>query len=474
MLIIHHARLSDRTEPVDIRISDGVIRAVTPAGGGRRGKDDTVIDAQGARVVPGLHDHHVHLRAWAAALDSVAVGPPDVNDEAALAAALRRPGPGWLRAVGYHDSVAGPLDRSRLDELVPHRPVRLQHRSGALWVLNSRALQAVGPLPDGPGVERDAAGSPTGRLFRLDQWLAGRLPETVRDSAAVSALAAGHGVTGFTEAGPEPGLEMLAWLATEKASGRLRQRLVVMAPSPAMGEAPAADSSDGAGAEPAAGYQWGPVKFLLDDVDLPGLDALAARFRSAHAAGSPVAVHCVTAAQLWLTLSALAESGPRAGDRIEHGAVIPDEAVDRLSALGVAVVTNPGLVRHRGDQYLAEVDPPERAILYRAASLMARGVTVAGGTDAPFGPGSPWEAVGAAVERRSLSGAEVVPAERLAPEEALALFLADPLHLGRRRELGPGADADLCVLNGGRLSDVITTADPVAFTLIGGEIVHGF
>jgi hypothetical protein len=38
-----------------------------------------VVDGQGGALLPGLHDHHVHLLALAAALDSVAVGPADVS-----------------------------------------------------------------------------------------------------------------------------------------------------------------------------------------------------------------------------------------------------------------------------------------------------------------------------------------------------------------------------------------------------------
>ena len=34
----------------------------------------------------------------------------------------------WLRGTGYHESVAGELDRHALDRWVPARPVRVQHR----------------------------------------------------------------------------------------------------------------------------------------------------------------------------------------------------------------------------------------------------------------------------------------------------------------------------------------------------------
>ena len=60
-----------------------------------------------------------------------------------LAAALNRPGQGWVRGIGYHESVAGMLDAADLDTMVDHRPVRIQHRSGRMWFLNSAGLGTV-------------------------------------------------------------------------------------------------------------------------------------------------------------------------------------------------------------------------------------------------------------------------------------------------------------------------------------------
>src|ERR1700744_2281105 len=144
---------------VDLRVGaciDDVAAALTP----RRGED--VYDAAGGTVLPGLHDHHVHLYSAAAAATSVRVGPPQVRDRAALAGVLASTEPGddgWIRAVGYHDSVAGPLDRAALDAMVSAVPLRIQHRSGVLWMLNSAGLARVG-----------LAGHPDGRLRSADAW----------------------------------------------------------------------------------------------------------------------------------------------------------------------------------------------------------------------------------------------------------------------------------------------------------------
>ena len=151
------------------------------------------------------------ISALAAAAQSVEVGPPVVTTRDALAAALQQAPQGartgnWVRAIGYHDSVAGPLDRWTLDRLVSDRPVRVQHRSGALWILNSAAVVATGlDSCAEPGVERDPTGVATGRLWRMDRWLRAALPPVDVDAgfAAVSRSLRAVGFTGVTDATPD-------------------------------------------------------------------------------------------------------------------------------------------------------------------------------------------------------------------------------------------------------------------------------
>lgn len=83
----------------------------------RPGED--VLDAASGAVLPGRHDHHVHLYFAAAAATSLRVGPPQFSDCGALVAALADAEIGWIRAVGYHDLVAGALDRGVLDAVAP-------------------------------------------------------------------------------------------------------------------------------------------------------------------------------------------------------------------------------------------------------------------------------------------------------------------------------------------------------------------
>ena len=164
---------------------------------------DVVVDADGSALLPGLHDHHIHLFALAAARTSIdlASAPTAADLDEAVRSAIGSSGGSWLRVVGYHESVHGPLDRHRLDLLAPTRPVRVQHRTGSMWVLNTSGLEQVGPL-DGDGVERGVDGQPTGRLYGMDDVVRQRIELEPVDLAAAGRELAAHGVTGVTDLTP--------------------------------------------------------------------------------------------------------------------------------------------------------------------------------------------------------------------------------------------------------------------------------
>ena len=334
-----------------------------------------------------------------------------------------------------------PLDRHALDALVPSRPCRVQHRSGHGWILNGAALSAIGIADGGElpaGVEVDAAGVPTGRIYGLDPWLRERMPRAVPDLAAVGRRLAALGVTAVTDATPVTEPEALAPIVDAVGSGALPQHIAVTG-APTM----STDALDGID-----GISLGPAKLMLADHGLPSLDDVVDAIRTAHDRGRCVAVHCVTRAALALALAAWDDAGVRSGDRIEHGAVVPTEMGRHVAALGLTVVTQPGFVADRGDDYLTDVDEDDRPFLWPCASLIALGIPVGFGTDAPFGDADPWRAMGAAVERRTRTGAVLGAAERIPARAALDRFLTpldDPG--GAPRRVAAGAPADLCVLH---------------------------
>jgi predicted amidohydrolase YtcJ len=427
------------------------------------------LEGHGGALLPGLHDHHVHLLATAAAATSVDVSDLGARQGAALAGRLREadhvlPADAWLRVVGYHESIAGDLDRHRLDDLVPLRPARLQDRTGARWTVNSAAVAAL-DLRNGthPGIEREPGGRPTGRLHRADDWLRDHLPTDGQvDLAPVGRRLAAAGVTGVTDctAWTEPGGFVL--LADAVVTGALPQRVTVTG---------AIDLLD---APLPPELRRGPVKVILDDAGYPALDELVATIDAAHAADRAVAVHTVTRTSLALAVAALDGASRRRGDRLEHGSLIPPELFDPVRDLDLTVVTQPGFVRERGDRYLEDVEPEDRDHLYRCGSLLEHGIRVAAGTDSPYSDLDPWPAVRAARSRTTTGGQVLGPAEAVDARTALGLWLGpadDPG--GAPRRVATGEPADL-VLVDRPLPALLEhpCQEAVVATIVGGRVVH--
>jgi len=448
-IVIRAASLLDSDNALSERAADVAIEGdtVNAVGDVAPLPGDEVVNASGRTLLPGLHDHHLHLLALAAAGESLACGPPAVSEAAEFRTAVSSAEPradGWIRGVGYHDSVAGPLNSERLDTIRDDVPVRIQDASGAAWYVNSVGVERLGLTDVGRGAD--------GVLLRMDDAV--REDAEPPDLAEVGAQFARWGVTGLTDATPDLDATQLDILAHSVAEGSLPQRVTVMSGS-------------------AAGLESGPEKILLSDHQLPGFDVLAERISTAHQQGRAVAVHSVTRESLALFVAALDEVGPLQGDRVEHASVTPPELAERLLELGVTVVTQPNFVAERGDRYLTEVQADDQPWLYRCRGLAAAGIPLAAGTDAPFGHPNPWRAIRAAVRRETPTGVVLGVEERLGAAEALNLFLGrsdDPG--GPPRRIGVGEPADLCLLAGSWRDLVGVDTDPVLMTICRGQIIH--
>jgi predicted amidohydrolase YtcJ len=330
-----------------------------------------------------------------------------------------------------------------------------------MWLLNSRALNLLLALDTPPpGLER-IDGRWTGRLFDEDGWLRRVLGGTPPALDAVGTELTRHGVTGVTDMSPGNDGASLAWFAAERAAGHLPQHLV------AAGTLALADTP------PPPGIAVGPAKLHLHENALPDFDQCIAFLRAAHGQGRAIASHCTTETELVFTLAALAQAGARPGDRIEHAGITPDVLLEQMVELGVQVVSQPHFIAERGDQYLRDVEPRERPLLYRLGAFARAGLVLAAGSDAPYGVADPWAAMRAAVSRRTAGGAIIGQDEALMPEAALALYLADPLDLRQLRVVAVGSPADLCLLDRpwAQARDRLRAED-VAMTWIAGSIVH--
>ena len=191
----------------------------------------------------------------------------------------------------------------------------------------------------------------------------------------------------------------------------------------------------------------------LDDVQYTG-EELRAGIQEAARLGRDAAVHAIGATGVMQAVRAGARS-------VEHGVFLTDEAIDAMLGLGTWVVPTLGavsrLLSHRDRLPAAIVEKAERIAsshresigrFHRAGGRIAMG----GDTGTPFNPHgeNAWELL------------EMVRAG-LSPQAALVAgtsSAADLMRLSTRGRLRAGHHADLLVVRGDPLEDILCAADP--------------
>jgi len=493
-LVLHEGVVFGHPASDSIAAADGVILAHGAFADLKAliGPRTHMIRLAGRTVAPGFIDCHLHFMEGAAVAAGMSVVRRrtigDLLADLRVTAGKTPPG-NWLRAFGCDEALMherrGPT-RAELDASVGRNPLRLRHSTlHASW-LNSRAIAAFGleapgfKSPDGAWLEREPSGRLTGFVVGLDEWISQRLPRVTaaeleaRTRTFSRELAAG-GITAFTDATVRNGPDDLATIARLTASGAIGQRAGIM-----IGHSHADSVADACNVADAAGIRIAGLKFMDHSRSEPV--PLAHRVARALSQGLDVAFHATEVEELEAALvaieSARRDVNPRmlesAVCRIEHGGLIPDGYPERIAALGVWVVTNPGFVHFRGPKYAA--DPGLTPWLYRARSLLDAGVQVAAGSDAPVTPAKPLAAISAAMTRLSIDGDELGPAEKISLGEGFDLFTRSAARLSRLAagEIAPGYFADLIVLAADplTLSSAEIPSLAVDLTIVAGRPIY--
>lgn len=461
-------------EPVDLRIRDGRIVAVTPSTVATPA-GATRIDLDGRWVVPGLWDEHVHMTQWAIARRRVDVADAASAGEAAerMRAASADRADGLLVGQGFRDGLWPDVPTAALlDTAVPDRPaVVVSGDLHACW-LNTRALERFGLADHPSGLLRED------ECFAVVPRLA-EAPVDVVDGwvAEAAAAAAARGVVGIVD------MEMpwsLADWERRMDGGFARLRVLASVYPGAIDRAVAAGRPTGAAVRPllAMGY----AKVITDGSlntrtaycadPYPGTtdrgvlsvspDELLEFLRAAASVGITPAVHAIGDEANRIAIDVLATLG---GGRIEHAQLLHLDDLPRLAATGVVASIQPEHAmddRDVADRHWA--GRTERGYLVR--SLLDAGVTVVFGSDAPVAPLDPWVAIDAAVSR-ARDGREPWH-----PEQAITASAA--IRCSVRGRLAAGELADLAILDrdptapGAPLRGM-----PVAATMLGGRFTHG-
>ena len=509
-----------------VAIAGNKIAAVGDNGGiaALKTHETEVIDCRGLPLLPGLNDTHCHLLATASALSGLDCSPGAVSSITQLLATIHRQAgeipPGhWIR--GYGLEPAGLQEgryptRWELDSAAPLHPVRLEHSGGHAAILNSPALAAAGidsatPDPIEGVIDREsAAGEPTGLLLDMSGYLRERLGNTrsieelEENVARLSERLVSYGITSVQDAGPNNGLRQWETFKSLTCRGKFGPRVTMMAGAGKLAEF----VESGLGWASGHGrLRLGHAKLMLSLTTghlFPAPEDLGRLADSALAAGFPFAVHAVEqealAAVLGLPQLSLSPAigspksphppgaSPAPRNRIEHCAECPPILMEQLARSGATVVTQPGFIYWRGDNYLKRVEPALLPHLYAAAGMLARNIPLAFSSDAPVIDPSPWPGIYAAVTSRTASGKMFPGIRREEDRESgrrKAITIAETLHAytaagawaegaeAGKGMLRPGMLADLALLNQ-TLSD--RNADQIlqtgaALTIVGGRVL---
>lgn len=454
---------------VDVDVAGGRIAALSPAGSTRPAGD--VLDLDGRRLIPGLWDEHVHVRTWAVSTRRIdvrsATGPEEVA--ALVRAALPDAEPGLpVVAVGMRDGLwGGAPSRLLLDEIAPDVPVMVVSSDLHSSWSNAALGRLLGVDLDDTGMLREAASFAA--AVRVESLVADRADGWVIDALAGLGR---RGVVGLVD------------LDFDDAVGAWERR-----PAPPVrvdaGVYPQhLDAAEARGAGTGAPINGlarvGPLKVITDGslgtrtaychAPYPGTadrgvlevppERLVELLGRGAALGLAPAIHAIGDAANALALDAFARTGVRG--RIEHAQLLTEADLGRMAELGIGASIQPEhMLDDRG--LVARFWGDRAGDAFRVGSLVAAGVDVVFGSDAPVTPLDPWFAISAAVTRSRDGDPPWQPWEAVDVETAL--------RLSARSRIAVGEPADLVALGADPTPERLRTM-PVDLTLVAGAITH--
>jgi predicted amidohydrolase YtcJ len=475
----------------------------------------TVEDMEGAVIIPGLVDSHLHLEQYALSLQKVdceTATRAECLQRVAASVAQAPPG-AWVLGHGWNQNrwPEGFGDPRDLDAIAPHNPVYLTAKSLHAGWANALALHKAGisagaPDPQGGRFGRDVAGRPNGLLFESAMNSINlAIPAPTKDDLVDAVRGAQSNLwrMGLTGVHDFDRRSCFAALQKLRQARELRLRVVKSIPLDDLSHAVALGLHTGFGdellrignvkafADGALGprtaamlqpYEGEPANrgmLLLDSEQLFESSRLAAEN------GLAMAVHAIGDRANHEVLNAFAQLQALPGidhslrHRIEHVQLLHPDDAGRLAQLGIIASMQP--IHATSDMFMADRFWGERAKLsYAWKTQLKYGAALAFGSDAPVESPNPFWGIHAAVTRQQEDGPASrawYPEQRLSISEALQAYTIGAAYAaGREHEQGrlsPGFLADLVVLDTNPFTcppESLRNIQPLA-TMVGGEWV---
>jgi len=470
-----------------------------------KGPDTRVVDLNGHFVMPGFNDAHIHLTE--VGFKKLTVDLSGVRSLEEFRDRIRKrvetAGPTeWILGSGWDETLWQGKElptRWDIDEVTSDHPVYLDRTDGHVAVANTLALKLARVTlaskdPEGGEIGRDISGQPNGILRETARdFVSAVIPAPTPDrrrqalQAALQNIASA-GITSVQDnSDAENGdaywsdFQILEQLEREgKLTARVSEWLPFSAPIETLKARRAAHSQSD------LMLRTGMLKAFLDGSlgshtaamlqpysDDPNNSGIP-RYRQAQLnqmtkerldAGFQLGFHAIGDRAVEMALDAFAETEkaaaanmsapPRGADyrlRIEHVQVTNPAQVARFRELKVIASMQPSHLLTDMHWVNARLGPVRAQHAYTWADFTNHGVTLAFGSDDPFGPLSPLLGLYAATTRKSEDGKmEFHPEQRLTIEQALAAYTTGSAFAEfaekQKGTLAPGMLADFVVLD---------------------------
>lgn len=407
-------------------------------------------DLDGAFVMPGLNDAHVHLGgAGQTKLNVDLTGSKSLDEmlQRIQAKAKESPAGHWLTGGGWDHTLWANKTlptRPNLDRVTGDHPTLLERIDGHIAVANSAALTAAGITgksiaPQGGAIDLDTSGNPTGILRDTEMEAVEKLipPPTHEERRRGLELAiedaVSHGLTSVQdnsdwqdflvyeelEKENKLGLRITEWLPFDAPIAELKEHHLYHDPhDPMLHTGMLKGFMDGSlGSRTAAmkaPYADEPNNSGLARYDQAKLNSMAVERAKAgfqigfHAIGDKAAAMALDAfSQTYNVCFEPQPAGTKCRyavsenkrSRIEHAQVVDPADIQRFAKLGVIASMQPNHLLTDMNWAEDRLGSQRAAYSYAWKAFLDAGVVVAFGTDYPVEPVTPFRGLYAAVTR---------------------------------------------------------------------------
>lgn len=441
------------------------------------------IDLQGACVIPGFIDAHMHPVMLADFSKKISALPPRVYSIEDLVEEIRacreKQGPGkWCQGWGYDEGKFAEkrsINRYDLDRGCSDSPVSIIRTCGHIRCVNSKALELAGidrntPDPVGGQIERDEKGEPTGVLKETARNLV--LPfmpveekeETIENLVDLGKLLSSQGIVAVSDMGNLDSSDNFP-LYQEAIQRGFRQRVGIYYMWDYFMDNPdfsiPMERRDRKNQIFAAGLKligdgsvsgktaWMEEPYLGDEqsrgISVCTQEQLESALDFCRKNHCQLSFHAMGTRAIARIVERVDKEEPWTKEeipflRVEHVTQPSEDSIERAAKKGIAFVTQPIFLYAEIESYLKNLGKERMKACYPIKHMLKKGVKLSFSTDAPATswavPSDPFPCIKGAVTRKAFDGTDCGEKEAIDIETAVKLYTREAARTAGFSDLG--------------------------------------